>query len=162
MSTINKAKVSVAILNLSVIGILSFVLVNLVTIPLFSPENGLYTTERKPEFTWGGMQGEFVIFLDEDPDFLTPFKAKISDNSYALGDELGFGTYYWKIESEGIKSEVRKLTVGSSVILSRDEKEVRNEGNVALLLHRITGAFLLGVNESLEIERDEDVKAEQA
>ena len=158
----DRAKMSFVILNLVVIVMLSFVFVNLVTIPLISPENGLYTTEREPEFNWGGMQGEFVIFLDEDPDFGTPLKKGITGNSYRFTDVLDLGNYYWKVGSGLITSEVRKLTIGSSVVLSREENEVKNEGNVDLLIHRITGAFLLDVNESIEIEEDEDVKAEQA
>ncbi len=156
-----KAKISIAVLNLLVIGVLSFVFINLVTIPLVSPENGLYTTERKPKFAWGGMQREFVIFLDDDPDFTTPLTREVTGNSYRFERNLDFGTYYWKVVSAGIVSEVRKLTIGSSVIIARKENEVKNEGNVVLLLHRITGSFLLGVNESLEIERNEDVNAEQ-
>ncbi|MCK4531912.1 MAG: hypothetical protein KAT94_03520 [Candidatus Aenigmarchaeota archaeon] len=158
----DRAKMSFVILNLVVIVMLSFVFVNLVTIPLISPENGLYTTDRKPEFNWGGMQGEFVIFLDEDPDFGTPLKKGITGNSYRFGDVLDLGNYYWKVGSGLVTSEVRKLTIGSSVVLSREENEVKNEGNVDLLIHRITGAFLLDVNESIEMEEDEDVKAEQA
>lgn len=158
----DRAKMSFVILNLVVIVMLSFVFVNLVTIPLISPETGLYTTERKPEFNWGGMQGEFVIFLDEDPDFGTPVTEEVSGNSYRFGDVLDLGNYYWKVSSGLVTSEVRKLTIGSSVVLSREENEAKNEGNVNLLIHRITGAFLLDVNESIEIEEDEDVKAEQA
>lgn len=153
---------SIAVLNLLVIGMLSYVFINLVTIPLVSPENGLYTTDRNPEFAWSGIQGEYVIFLDDDPDFGTPVTKGVSGNSYVFGDALDLGTYYWKIESAGIASGVRKLTIGSSVTLSRKENEVKNEGNVDLLIHKITGAFLLDVNESLEVEEDEDVKAEQA
>jgi hypothetical protein len=157
-----KAKFLVAILDLLVIVTLSYVFINLVTIPLVSPENGLYTTDREPEFAWGGMQGEFVILLDDDPDFGTPITKEVTGNSYRLGDSLDFGTYYWKVKSGWIASGVRELTVGSSVVLAREEREVRNEGNVDVLLHRITGAFVLDVDESIEIEGDEDVKAEQA
>jgi hypothetical protein len=162
VSTINKERAFVIVLNLLVIGVLSFVFLNLVTIPLISPRDGIYTTERRTEFSWGGMQREFVIFLDDDPDFASPFTAEVSGNSYRLGKDMDFGTYYWKIESSGMSSSVREFTVGSSVVLAREENEVKNEGNVDLLLHRITGLFLLGVDESLEIDGDEDVKAEQA
>ena len=158
----DRAKMSFVILNLVVIVTLSYVFINLVTIPLISPENGLYTTEREPEFVWSGIQGEYVIFLDDDPDFGTPVTEEVSGNSYRFGDVLDLGNYYWKVGSGLITSEVRELTIGSSVVLSREENEMKNEGNVNLLIHRITGAFLLGVEESIEIEEDEDVKAEQA
>ncbi|UCC91578.1 MAG: hypothetical protein JSV39_04700 [Candidatus Aenigmatarchaeota archaeon] len=157
----DKVMIGVSLANLAVIGMLSFVFVNLVTIPLVSPENGLYTTERKPELVWGGMQGEYVIFLDEDPGFGTPITKEVSGNSYRLGEDLGFGTYHWKVMSGLVASEIREFTVGSSVVLARKEKEVSNVGNVDLLIHRLTGAFILGVNKSLEIGEDEDVKGEQ-
>lgn len=158
----DKERVGVSLANLAVIGMLSFLFLNLVTIPLVSPENGLHTTERRPELVWGGIQGEYVIFLDDDPGFGTPVTKEISGNSYRLGEDLGFGTYHWKVVSGLVASEIREFTVDSSVILARKEEAVRNEGNVDLLIHGLTGAFVLGVNESLEIGEDEDVRGEQA
>ena len=141
--------------------LLLYLILGFFAIPLISPADGLYTTNRKPEFVWGGMQGEFVLFLDDSPDFETPLVRKVSGNSYRFDKPLDFGTYYWKVESSGISSAVRKLTIGSSVVLSREKNIVRNEGNTEVLLHRMTGAVVLGIGSSVEIEEEENVTAEQ-
>lgn len=145
-----------------VIGVLSYVFFSLVTIPLVSPAHGGCTDERRPEFAWGGMQGDFVLLLDQDPDFGSPVMEEVAGNSYRPGEELEFGKYYWKVRSGPISSGVGEFTLDSSVVVSREDKSVRNEGNVELVVHSMTGAFLLGVGESLEISEDEDVVAEQS
>lgn len=159
----DKAKMLVGILDLLVIVTLSYVFVNLVTISLVSPENEIHTTERNPEFRWGGMQGYFVVLLDENPDFESPFRGEVSGNSYRPEEDLDFGTYYWKIESGAIKSGIRKFTVGSSVVLAREEDEVKNEGNTDIIVNtdKVTG-MVVGVGNSVKIEEEENVKAEQA
>jgi hypothetical protein len=161
----NQNKILVAALDLVVIGILSFLLLNLITIPLISPGQKAYTTERRPLFSWGGMQGEYVLYLDDNPAFTTPMTAKVESNSYSFDEDLAFGTYYWKIETGPLSSGPGKFTVGSSVILSRSENGIKNEGNTELKLSGISGAtgfFILGINEYVAIEGHENVKAEQA
>jgi hypothetical protein len=148
--------------DLAVMTILIMLLYNLASIPLHSPGNKAYTTERMPEFSWGGMQGEYVIYLDDSPDFASPVTAMVTGNSFRLGNDLDFGTYYWKVESGPVSSSVWKLTVGSSVMLSRNQQTVKNEGNVDLKVDRMTGFFVLGANESAEIGEDDNVIAEQA
>jgi hypothetical protein len=107
------------------------------------------------------MQGSYVILLDDNMGFETPITVEVSGNSHVFGEEFDFGTYYWKVESWPFSSEIRRFTLGSSVVVSRTENNVKNEGNVGLLLHSMTGAFVVGVNESIEIGAEEDVKAEQ-
>ena len=161
----NKNKIFVAALDLAVIGILSFIFINLITIPLISPENKTYTTDRQPKFSWGGMQGEYVLYVDDNPEFSTPFTAKVADNSHSFGSELDFGTYYWKVQAGPLSSVVSKFTLGSSVILSRSENAIKNEGNAELKLSGIsgvTGFFILGAGEAAAIEGNENVMAEQA
>jgi hypothetical protein len=159
----NKGKALVMIADLIVIGILSYLFVNLVTIPLVSPESGFYTNDRTPELAWGGMQGEFVLMVDDDPDFGSPMERRVSGNSYIFENSLDFGTYYWKVKFGGISSWTRDFTVGSSVVLARDDEGVRNEGNTEIMVttDRVTG-MLVGVGDSLEVEEDENVRAEQA
>ena len=159
----DKTKMLVIVLDLLVIVTLSYVFVNLVTISLVSPENEIHTTERNPEFRWSGMQGYFVVLLDDNPDFGSPLREEVSGNSYRVGEDLDFGTYYWMVESGAIKSEIRKLTVGSSVVLARKEDEVRNEGNTDIIVNtdRVTG-MVVGVGNSVKIGEEENVKAEQA
>ena len=157
----DKAKIGVMVANLLVIAVLIFVLVNLVTIRLVFPENGIRMTERRPELVWGGMQGNFILLFDENPDFESPAKEEISGNSFRPEEDLEFGTYYWKVESSGLSSDVRKFTIDSSVVIGRDESEVTNEGNTEILLHSITGAMVLDVGSSVEVG-EEDVKAEQS
>jgi hypothetical protein len=160
-----KLKIFVAALDLAAIGILSFIFINLITIPLVSPQNSAYTTERQPLFSWGGMQGEYVLYVDDTPAFKTPLATRVEGNAYAPGSELDFGTYYWKVQTGPFSSAVGSFTVGSSVILSRSGDAIKNEGNVELKLSGIggvTGFFILGVNESAAIEGNENVRAEQA
>ena len=161
----NKNKILVAALDLAVIGVLSFIFINLITIPLFSPSERAYTTHRQPTFSWGGMQGEYVLYVDDNPAFISPLVAKVSGNSYGFGHDLDFGTYYWKVQAGPMSSMVSKFTLGSSVILSRSENAIKNEGNVELKLSGISGAtgfLILDVGEDAAIEGNENVKAEQA
>jgi hypothetical protein len=157
-----RMKIMVICSDLTAIGILALLLFNLITIPLLSPDNSSYTTDRRPEFSWGGIQGEYVILLDDSPDFAAPLTAVVKGNSYKVAQDLDFGTYYWKVESGPISSGIGKLTIGSSVMLSRSQQAVKNEGNVELKVGRMTGFFILGVNESAKIDGDENVRAEQA
>lgn len=155
-------KLSVIFANLLVVGLLVYLLTNITAIPLLEPADGAYTTERRPEFIWGGLYDQYEFFLDDDPNFGSPFISKVSGNSFRLVNDLDFGTYYWKVKSGIFSSSVRKLTIGSSVVLARSENKVKNEGNTEILLHRVTGSFLLGVGESLEVGEEENVTAEQA
>lgn len=148
--------------DMAVMGILVMLLYNLASIPLLSPGNRAYTTDRRPEFSWGGMQDEYVIYLDDSPDFASPITAMVTGNSFKVGSNLDFGTYYWKVESGPLSSGVSKLTVGSSVILSRDQQTIKNEGNADLKVDHMTGYFVLKANESAEIGEDDNVIAEQA
>lgn len=161
LAKVNRMEIFVVVADLSVIALLVFLLVNIMGIPLIEPVNGIYTTERRPEFIWGGLHKDFEILLDDDPGFGTPFSSEVSENSFRFGNDLDFGTYYWKVRSGVFSSGVRKLTVGSSVSLSRAGSEVKNSGNVDVVLHRITGSFILGADESLEVGEDEDVEGEQ-
>ncbi|NIO20640.1 MAG: hypothetical protein GTN76_07850 [Candidatus Aenigmarchaeota archaeon] len=154
-------KFGVVLTNLLVIGLLVYLFVNIATIPLIEPADGVYTTERRPEFVWNGLHNEYDLFLDDDPGFTSPFSTKVSGNSFRFVNDLNFGTYYWKVNSGVFSSGVRKLTIGSSVSLSRAGDDVKNSGNVDLVLHRLTGSFVLGVDESLEVGEEENVKAEQ-
>ena len=164
MSIIDKNKIAFVIPYMAEIAVLSLLLVNLLTIQLVYPDQRLKTADRNPLLSWNGMQGDFVVFLDDNPEFASPATANVAGNSYKWGKELDFGTYYWKVESGPFSSSVGKFAVVSSVVLSRSENEVKNEGNTEAVITApsITGAFMLGVNESVEIGEKENVKAEQA
>ncbi len=159
-----KLKISKALIlaNLLVIGLVIYLLAGITAIPLIEPENGVYMTERAPEFVWGGPYKQFELLVDDDPDFTSPFAVKVSDNSFRFSNNLDFGTYYWKVRSGVFESGVRKFTLGSSVVLAREKNEVRNEGNTDVVLHRVTGAMVLGVGSSVKIGEGETVKGEQA
>jgi hypothetical protein len=132
-----------------------------VTIPLIEPLNGLHTDNRRPRFSWLGLQGSYEFVLDDNPDFTSPFIRNVLGNSYSLTKDLDFGTYYWKVRHNEIESPVWKFRVESSVVLSREKERVKNVGNVDVFLRRITGLLILGVNESLKVRKDENVTAEQ-
>lgn len=159
---LNDAKLGIAAANLLVIAMIAFFMLNLANIPLISPADGAYTTERNPEFAWGGMQGDFVVSIDDDPGFGSPITMKVTGNSHRLVEDLAFGTYYWKVASTNAESETRSFTVDSSVVVSRGEEDLTNEGNTEILVHTFTGAMVVGIGDSIEVGEDDNVKAEQA
>ena len=147
--------------NLVVISLI----INVISIPLLTPLNNSYTDTRTPTFAWGGFGKTYELLIDDSPDFSFPLVKKIvTGNSYTLENELDFGTYYWKVQSGCIGSVVRKYTIVSKVALRRMENEVRNTGNVEIILRkisdRVTGQIILDVNQSTEIG-DESIEAEQ-
>jgi hypothetical protein len=150
--------------SLVTIAILAVLLFNLLTIQLVSPGDRLKITDRTPVFEWSGMQAEYVILVDDNADFTSPISANVEGNSYRPDRGLDFGTYYWKVGSGPFSSGVGRFTVLSSVVVSRNESELKNEGNTEVILSgpSITGAFVLGVNESAQIGKDANVEAEQA
>lgn len=157
-------KITFAVMNVMVIGLLAVLLANLVTIQLVYPNHKLKTTDRTPVFRWIGMQSDFTLSLDDNKDFSSPATFEVDGNSYAFENDLEFGTYYWKVESGPFSSGTGKFTVVSSVVVSRNESSLKNEGNVPLSVQApsITGAFVLDVEESVDIGAEENVKAEQA
>jgi hypothetical protein len=160
----DRNKITFAVMNVMMIGLLAVLLANLVTIQLVYPNHRLATSERKPVFRWIGMQSDFTLSLDDNKGFSSPATFEVDGNSYAFASELEFGTYYWKVESGPFSSGTGKFTVVSSVVVSRNESNLKNEGNVPLSVQApsITGAFVLGVEESVDIGAGENVKAEQA
>jgi len=154
-------KLGIICANLLVIVLLVALLVNIFTIPLLKPEDRTYITERRPEFMWGGVHREYEFLLDDDENFETPFVAKVLGNSFRFNNDLDFGTYYWKVRSGIFESNVRRFTLGSSVVLTREKNEVRNEGNTDVILHRMTGAVILKVGSSALVGEEENVTAEQ-
>ncbi|MCX6818170.1 MAG: hypothetical protein NTU57_04925 [Candidatus Aenigmarchaeota archaeon] len=160
----DRNKIAFGAMNVMVIGLLAVLLANLITIQLVYPNHKLTTADRTPVFMWIGMQSDFTLSLDDNKDFSSPVTAKVDGNSYAFPSELGIGTYYWKVESGPFSSGTGKFTVMSSVVVSRNESNLKNEGNVPLSVQApsITGAFVLGVEESIDIGAEENVKAEQA
>jgi len=158
-----KEKIIFACPVLLTLFLLVFLFINLVSISLLSPHENESLTERRPLFRWMGLQNEYIFYLDENPHFTSPLKLNVRGNVYSPNSELDFGEYYWKVESPPFSSPTQKFTIVSSVIVSRNNETLKNEGNTPLLVHtsRITGAFVLGVNESLKIGEEENVVAEQ-
>ena len=85
--------------NLAVIAALALLLLNLLTVQALYPADKVSIDDRNPVFAWKGMQGDFLLSLDDNPEFTSPETAELSGNSYAFDQELEFGTYYWKVES---------------------------------------------------------------
>ncbi|MEM5871722.1 MAG: hypothetical protein QW051_02505 [Candidatus Aenigmatarchaeota archaeon] len=158
-----KNEIVFAIPMLITLCILIMVFINIVSISIILPANNAVITERRPTFLWSGLQGEYIFYLDEDPFFKTPITAKVKGNNYTPEKDLDLGIYYWKVESKPFSSEVAKFNLVSSIILSRKENEIKNEGNTPLLIRSsgYTGAFVLGINETMKIGREENVFAEQ-
>lgn len=160
----NRHKMAFAALNLTMISLLAALLFNLLTINPAYPRHAMDTDARRPLFKWAGMQGEFNISIDDDPDFSSPVMASINANEYLPQYDMDFGTYYWKVESGPFSSGTSMFTVVSNVIVSRNSSALKNEGNVPLVISSsgITGAIILKADETVKIGENENVKAEQA
>jgi hypothetical protein len=165
--------------NLAVIALL----INMVSIPLLSPSTDWETTDRRPDFMWGGLHGmlgtgkgtDFIFMIDEDPEFSSPLTKEVQGNSYRPEEPLEFGTYYWKVMlPERATSPTGMFTVVSEVSVKRDQGRLTNTGNSGIALATtssgrepagstrpgLTGLFL-GVNQTVEIGGNEDVIARQ-
>ncbi len=133
-------------------------------IRLIHPYTGAVTDDRKPLFEWSSSGDGSELVIDDDEDFSTPYVFSVTGRSAVLSEELEYGTYWWKVRNGNVESEAGKFTVVSTVSLSRPEKGiVINSGNSELLFYRsgVTGAFVLGVNQTIEVGEEENVMAEQ-
>ncbi len=143
------------------------ILMNVFSIPLISPEPGTKITEIRPEFVWGGLAGHAVLYLDDDPDFRSPVEWEIDGHSFRPDKPLGFGTYYWKVNGRnGLESLPSTFTVVSEVSVSRTGDMIVNTGNTNIFVSAVerngmvTG-MVLGINQSTDIRREENVTAWQ-
>jgi hypothetical protein len=157
---LHRNKIAWGIANIVLIALIIFVFAGVTSISLMSPIRGSATDDRTPEFSWAGLQGNYLLMVDDDPAFGSPLTYEILGNSFSPAKDLEFGSYYWKVVSNGIESEVNEFSILSTVQLSRKKETVRNTGNVDVLMKTITGAFLLGEDEVIEIG-EENVTAEQ-
>jgi hypothetical protein len=158
----DKSVMAAALANKAAAGIIIAVAVNVFAIPLLEPAQGEITTSRRPSFSWGGIQGSYQIIIDDNTEFSSPLVETTASRSYTPGEDMDFGTYYWKVWSpEGNKtSPVRSFTINSRVALSRAGGSVTNTGNTALKLGGVTGLAIVGVGESAQVGR-ENVTATQ-
>jgi len=148
------------IIEIATIGILILIFLLIFTIPL-SPENNVITDVRNPRFTWLGLAPNYTLFIDEDPGFASPIEIAVTGNSYTLKQPLDFDTYYWKIDNGITNTSPMTFTVVSTIKVRRNETGLKNEGNVDILIEKITGAFILKINETIDVEVNENVTARQ-
>jgi len=151
--------------NLIVAGIALASFMSISNVQLLYPFNGMVTDDRTPEFQWSGWDREYELLIDDDADFGTPYTYDVKGRTFTPEGELDFGTYWWKVRSGDRESTLKQFTVVSTVALSRPEKAIIvNSGNTDLLVYGsgFTGAVTLGVNETLRIGEEENVKAEQS
>jgi hypothetical protein len=149
--------------NLAVVAlaVVSFIVTSHVQ-PVY-PFAGTVTDDRTPTFEWTGRASEYTLLIDDDEAFSSPMRFNVRGRSYTPDGEMDFGTYWWKVESDGADTPPMKLSIVSTVSLSRPfTGEVINSGNTPLLVHisGMAGALTLPVNESIEMG-GKDVKAEQ-
>lgn len=161
-----KAKINpgLMIANMVVIGLAAMSYIGLTSIQLLYPLNNMATDDRTPTFEWSGYRDSYELLIDDDPAFSSPLTFHATGNIYSVENELEFGTYWWKVRSGEVESEPKRFSLLSTVALSRPVTGmIVNSGNTELLVHRggLTGAFTLAVNQTLEIEERENVKAEQ-
>lgn len=147
--------------NAVLIAVIIYFIIGFATISLVSPVRGEATDDRRPALGWFGFQGYYTVMIDDDPSFTSPVIMETGKNSARPENDLDFGKYYWKVKSNGIESATGEFSVVSTVQLSRSREEVKNTGNTNIWLNSITGAFVLGVNESVDVNEEENVTAEQ-
>lgn len=159
-----KNTTGIMLANVTVIGlaIVSFMTVG--NIQQLYPFDNMIIDDRTPSFEWSGWNQDYELLIDDDADFTTPYSYSVTGRTFTVDDELGFGTYWWKVRSGEMESGPKKFTVVSTVALSRPEgNTIVNSGNTDLLVYRsgLAGAVTLVVNETLEVEEEDNVKAEQ-
>lgn len=157
-------KTAVIMANLAVIGLAALSVFSLWNIQALYPFSDMVMDDRTPVFRWSGADSSYELLIDDDPDFSTPFTYDVTGRSFSVGNDMDFGTYWWKVRSGDTESEPKKFTVVSTVALSRPEGNmIVNSGNTDLLVYRsgLAGAVTLAVNDTLEVEEEDNVKAEQ-
>jgi hypothetical protein len=161
-----KLKISPGIIlaNLTVIGLAIITVMNMSTIQPIYPFDGMVIHDRNPSFEWTGMQQSYNLMIDDNPGFESSLEFTVTGNVHQLEQQLDFGEYWWKLESDELETKPRQFTLVSTVALSRMNQNVlRNSGNTDLLVHRssLLGAITLAVNQTIKICEEENVKAEQ-
>jgi hypothetical protein len=77
---------------------------------LKSPRNGGFTTDRTPTFSWYAVAGAtYTLIVDDDEDFSSPianFCTVPTRTSCTPTTNLNPGTYYWKVNINGVDSPV--------------------------------------------------------
>ncbi|MCS7258200.1 MAG: choice-of-anchor J domain-containing protein, partial [candidate division WOR-3 bacterium] len=72
---------------------------------LTSPANNSRTNDQTPRFEWSQVADavQYHILVDDDNNFGSPAIDEYTSNTYwevQEGDELGEGTYYWKVQAK--------------------------------------------------------------
>lgn len=134
------------------------IILSLFTFPI-SPQNSAETDIITPTFRWFGLSTSYKFLLDDNPDFTSPFEKTVTGNFYTMEQPLEFGTYYWKVLDGFAATQAMQFAVVPTVKLKRNETEVKNDGNSDIWLEKITGAFIVKINESIETGRNENVTA---
>ncbi|MBU2634245.1 MAG: hypothetical protein KJ674_03285 [Nanoarchaeota archaeon] len=148
----------IIIVNLIIIAIL-FTHFNIL---LEYPKNNEHLFDRSIELKWGGNYDNYTLYIDDNKDFKSPTIKKVTGNSYLINN-LDFNTYYWKIETDKMRSATWKFILDSKVAINMIEKdnkiEIENVGNTDLkldVINPITGLTIveLPYQESKEFENN--------
>jgi len=159
-----KNTTGIMLANVAVIGLAIVSFMALGNIQPLYPFDNMIIDDRTPSFEWSGWNQDYELLIDDDADFTTPYSYSVTGRTFTVDDRLEFGTYWWKVRSGEMESGPKKFTVVSTVALSRPEgNTIVNSGNTDLLVYRsgLAGAVTLAVNETLEVEEEDNVKAEQ-
>lgn len=115
-----------------------------ISLPLEPQEK--HTSSTNINFRWAGFANK--AFVDDNPEFTSPLV--VLKGSYL---ELKPGTYYWK---PALISSVKKFTIDSTVSVEVKEENIKNSGNVNLLIRffknfAITGQAVLDIGEDIKL-----------
>ena len=120
------------------------------------------TYDRSPSFEWVGFEKNYVILIDDDPNFKNPlYEIAVNGNRYQHKDNLEFGKYYWKVISNNKESIIGSFIVDSIIKIETDGK-IRNKGNSPVFISGITGGAVLDIEGEIEIDEEGEYRIEQA
>lgn len=130
-----------------------------VELEMLEPRQNAVLTDRSPNFKWQGVANS--IWIDNNPEFSSPFVQNVTGSSFQIHHELDFGLHYWKLVGMD-HSIVSSFTIDSLVAVKQeiDHKKMRlkNSGNTAINVTRplssITAAVVMERNESIQLEID--------
>ncbi|MDD5332018.1 MAG: hypothetical protein PHE43_04355 [Candidatus Nanoarchaeia archaeon] len=162
------------ITKIIIVNLILLIIVLTVLFPLpKTPKNNEVIFDRKPEFRWIGIPMTYTILIDNNPEFTSPIKKQVYCCEYIPEENLPFENLYWKVKGV-FPSIITQFRIESEIALKlKQEQEnytVTNDGNSKLNVSieqssknkiSVTGQAILDLDESLTLNKNTRVKAEQ-
>lgn len=142
-----KMKSSIKILIASILVlVIASLFFNLQGIMLIKPIG--HITDTNPVFKWGSINGYsyYNLLIDDNPGFTSPLIIETKEKEYRANN-LSAGDYYWKVigyNKNRTESSVYSFSIDSIVAVATTDSQIKNVGNVKLLLEFFSGNLLTG------------------